>query len=437
MKTTTNQEEGVYIIKRVKVLPKTGSCNYLYTIKKDNLTIFYRYLADQTIEKIELAPSLFGAVFIEAGNNVNLIGNGSEGDPYIISATGQNNKTVTLRALPYIESYNGRNYYTQELISLATDESEPFTVNEDEIYIINNKYPSITSDVFSIKVDFYLLKKGKGNYGKGQTTTLESDYFLIKTLTSSQVTISQALAPEVYIIESDDFTSPELAVNASNQGYTITDEGDVYFIINTPQTTRPEGSIVYRFVGVAGVYGLGGITTVASDFLLVEDLLDIDPIIISRTSQIINDGANGTDPFITANDIPEVDLTNFVEKTGQTTQSIEGDIVVENNVEANSFLAPIETVTDDITLTISDSEVIIDASSQVVTVTLPEVLSVPIGKKYTAVAYGGTNKIVLKTSGSDQIRIIKTDTTVLIELSLGDIYRVVNTGIYWQVISKS
>ena len=111
-------------------------------------------------------------------------------------------------------------------------------------------------------------------------------------------------------------------------------------------------------------------------------------------------------------------------------------IDVNGNVKANSFLAPLVTIVEETTLTVSNSEVIIDAASQAVSAILPTVASVPVGKKYTVIAYDATNTITLATSSSQQIRQVKTDTTTSTTLAAGDIYTVINTGTYWQIISK-
>jgi hypothetical protein len=119
---------------------------------------------------------------------------------------------------------------------------------------------------------------------------------------------------------------------------------------------------------------------------------------------------------------------------GQITASEKVDVL--GNVKAKSFLAPLITITADTLLTISNSEVIIDSSVDKVTATLPTVASVPIGKKYTIIAYRLGEPITLATSSSQQIRQINTDAITSTTLSSGGIYTVVNTGDYWQIINK-
>tara|TARA_R110000823_G_scaffold214021_1_gene343908 strand:+ start:96390 stop:98705 length:2316 start_codon:yes stop_codon:yes gene_type:complete len=128
---------------------------------------------------------------------------------------------------------------------------------------------------------------------------------------------------------------------------------------------------------------------------------------------------------------------NSVQKTGETTQSIAGDIVVANNVIGQSFISPLVTIVENTLLTIANSDVIIDALSVPVTATLPAVESVPIGKKYTVIAYDVTNTITLASSNSEQIREQKSDTLTSIVLPVGQKYTVANTGTYWIILNKS
>ena len=107
-----------------------------------------------------------------------------------------------------------------------------------------------------------------------------------------------------------------------------------------------------------------------------------------------------------------------------------------SSVTATSFIAPLITIVENTNLTVSNSEVIIDAASQAVTAILPTVASVPVNKRYTVIAYDAANTITLATSSSQQIRQIKTDNATSLTLTAGDIYTVTNTGTYWQIISK-
>ena len=119
---------------------------------------------------------------------------------------------------------------------------------------------------------------------------------------------------------------------------------------------------------------------------------------------------------------------------GTTTPTAKLD--VDGNVKADSFLSEVITAISDILLTSSNSDLIVDSGFGSVAVTLPLLSTVYPGKKYTIIAYDATNTITLETSGSEQIRLVKTDTTTSTTLAAGDIYTVVNVGSYWQIINK-
>jgi hypothetical protein len=143
---------------------------------------------------------------------------------------------------------------------------------------------------------------------------------------------------------------------------------------------------------------------------------------------------------LASGDTNEIVIGSTAEGKGSNTVTLGNDSITDTylkgNVKANSFIAPLITIVEDTTLTVSNSEVIIDAASQAVSAILPTVASVPVGKKYTVIAYDAANTITLTTSSSQQIRQIKTDTTTSTTLAAGDIYTVINTGTYWQIISK-
>jgi hypothetical protein len=229
----------------------------------------------------------------------------------------QNNKVVELDAL------DGLNQQ-EPVISQAVNLSTNFTINGDEIFFINNQFSSRgTATTLSTYRNTYIFKKGKGNYGLNSGLELvEEDFLLIRSVLLSSVPLNGGLPPRVEYIESTDITDPSSTVNTSSDSYDILNNRDTYFVVQSFLKETPRPTIIYRFVGIVGSYGLGGTATVEADFLLVEDLSDInsfDPVILSNTSQLENDGANGSDPFITENDLPEstaattsLDPTNFI-----------------------------------------------------------------------------------------------------------------------------
>lgn len=79
-------KEGSHLIRRVIKLPNQGSGNYLYSIiGEDEFDFLYRWLPDNTWEEIPLTFGR-GRTYVEQGDNVILLGDGSEENPYIINA---------------------------------------------------------------------------------------------------------------------------------------------------------------------------------------------------------------------------------------------------------------------------------------------------------------------------------------------------------------
>jgi hypothetical protein len=182
-----------------------------------------------------------------------------------------------------------------------------------------------------------------------------------------------------------------------------------------------------------------------------QNLVSTEGIRFSRTL----DSARYQSIFTTSSSIAALNLMQFMvhnaagAATQVTAMTLTGEgnvgigtitptekLEVNGNVKANSFLSDVITAISDILLTSSNSDLIVDSSFGSVAVTLPLLSSVSAGKKYTIIAYDATNTITLETSGSEQIRQVKTDTTTSTILAAGDIYTVVNAGSYWQIISK-
>tara|TARA_R110000744_G_scaffold121116_2_gene225542 strand:+ start:12846 stop:16097 length:3252 start_codon:yes stop_codon:yes gene_type:complete len=143
---------------------------------------------------------------------------------------------------------------------------------------------------------------------------------------------------------------------------------------------------------------------------------------------------------LASGDTNEIVIGSTAQGNGSNTVTLGNDSITDTylkgSARANSFIAPLITIVENTSLTVSNSEVIIDAATQEVIATLPAVASVPVNKKYTVIAYDAANTITLGTSNSEQIRLVKTDVLTSINLTSGNIYTVANTGTYWQIINK-
>jgi hypothetical protein len=183
----------------------------------------------------------------------------------------QNNKIVELQALQGLNSVFSN-------IQDAVNNSTIFTVSSSEIYVISNTYTvQESAGSFAFRVEWWMLKSGKGTYGLNSgTTTTSSDFFFLRAQQRAQLLTTSNLPPKVeFITTITDIAFPSIAVNSSSSSYEIINNRDTYFVIRSRFIDPSQGSVTpsrtYRFIGDVGTYGQGGLTTVEGDFLLVED----------------------------------------------------------------------------------------------------------------------------------------------------------------------
>ena len=208
----------------------------------------------------------------------------------------QNNKVIEIDAL------DGLNQQ-EPVISQAVNLSTNFTINGDEIFFIHNQFSSRgTSTTLITYRNTYIFKKGKGNYGLNSgVTLLEEDFLLIKSILLSSIPIVNGLPPKVEYIIAIDITDPSSAVNTSSNNYEVLNNRDTYFVVQSVSERIPRPTIIYRFVGNVGNYGLGGTATVEADFLLVEDLSNPDNFNEISAIQVLIDTISG----VTATNVQE------------------------------------------------------------------------------------------------------------------------------------
>lgn len=191
------------------------------------------------------------------------------------------------------------------------------------------------------------FSKGKGKYGPGGTTLLPGDFelFYTQNLLIGDITDGNAYATFVDLgnLPDGDYLS---AANSAERDFI--DEGQTYFI-----TYNKDGKVyLLKFNGEPGYYG-GSYpdSFILENFLPASDS-DVQPE-ITRTDQLQNTGANGTDKYAT---IPEVVLLDPPTANGQVIKKgglkvllsgiealwakITGNVEVTGNV--SSGLAPTE-----------------------------------------------------------------------------------------------
>lgn len=187
-----------------------------------------------------------------------------------IEGIDQNNKVI--------EIYLGRISVDNEEITVAdaVNALPEFQIGEEENYAftltkeINSSATVNRPPELRIQTLRYLLKPGKGYYGtevSNPTTEVEINdfYFIDKEEISLQG--STSLAPVAYYITNTAGQAAAAAINAAGT-YAVIDGKDVYFQVSNDNGT---GRVVlYRFIGSAGTYGIGGTQVVSGNLLSSE-----------------------------------------------------------------------------------------------------------------------------------------------------------------------
>lgn len=101
-----NNLEGHYTIKILSKLPKRGNANWLYSLKKDNLSVFYIWTLKNEYEKISLSDSISSITSIQAGVNVTIAGSGIPTDPYVINAVPETAQQTPVTPVGNLTSTN-------------------------------------------------------------------------------------------------------------------------------------------------------------------------------------------------------------------------------------------------------------------------------------------------------------------------------------------
>ena len=199
---------------------------------------------------------------------LDLFYNGSE-----IPGIDQNNKVIE-KVLGQIA--------TEKTIADAVNETTEFEVTERDIPVFTctkkiyieptgNGSPS-QNPVLRLTRLKYLFKKGKGFYGvqvsNPTTEVFEGDFTEIYR-EEIEIASSTSQNPECYPIPNVAGNGAANAINLSGT-YAITDGKDTYFQVFNVNGNG--GSIVYRFIGGAGTYGVGATQVIASNLLTLEEL---------------------------------------------------------------------------------------------------------------------------------------------------------------------
>lgn len=214
--------------------------------------------------------------------------------------------------------------FSETEIANRINQLPSFTVSE---YVIPIFVGLKTTGETKGKVTALLNNKGKGSYGVGGVNLTGSDVVIVSL---SKLTLDEiVVAPSTQSIDLGNIGT-NLIQDAFNNynfnGVEIQEQTEGYVIVDAIQSGQP---VSYLFSGGGGFYGSGQLgveVAYQDDFKIsttVPEPIDalptggytgtaqdiVDSIVsstnpITKTSDITNDGEDGINPFITANDLP-------------------------------------------------------------------------------------------------------------------------------------
>lgn len=176
----------------------------------------------------------------------------------------------------------------------ATLRGDIVHVPDEILFITANRLIENSDNTYRIMEELYVWGGALGDITTG--STLSDFQFLTAYPIIDTTTPTVSASPNVVALANADINAPEDAVNASDDSYVIDGSADFVFIIYDANADSSDYKI-YKFVGANSTYGSGGTTAVPSDF---NEITQLSPggRPIRKTSQLKNDGEDGTSRFI-------------------------------------------------------------------------------------------------------------------------------------------
>lgn len=177
----------------------------------------------------------------------------------------------------------------------------------DIVVIKGIVYDSTGSFIATYLVNNY----GKGNYGTGGITLVDTDLIRIeKEFITQFPDTSTDVNAVVYDLGEIGATTVSDAVNLLDPSVVIA-LGENWYFEYTNGGTR----YLYGFDGAVGTYGLNDTLTTDADFFLVYD--GTIPTSITKTSDLVNDGSDATSTYVETDELATVAFTgNYSDLTG-------------------------------------------------------------------------------------------------------------------------
>jgi hypothetical protein len=232
----------------------------------------------------------------------------------------QNNISVTISAGYFIKPALGSFSMIDKIVQKLNGQSFTITEIQTPVCVVAFEQQGLV-----VKRKYkYIFKPGKGKYGIGGTsiTTADLEYWVSETFTD----IDANEDPNTIVVDLGDLPTGDYLNAANGAERDFNDVEKRYFV----SYTKDGVGYLVMFVGDYGYYG----GTYPDDFTAEDFVPTYDttmPPNIVYTSQLINDGANGADPFATVSALASVE-ENAVKKNGSALQTIIGDIIIKGKL---------------------------------------------------------------------------------------------------------
>ncbi len=201
-------------------------------------------------------------------------------------------------------------------------------------------------------------------------------------------------------------------INSLNNGVSVSlDEIDG----NIVQTNSSISSVSNSLISVSN-----NLSNVSSNLIGVSSTLNSSLSSISNVSNSLSSTISNLNRISSNLSLVSSNLLNVSSNLSNVSSSL-------------SVFTSVITITSNLTLNASHRDVIVDASTSPVIVTLPDLSSVIAGKEYRIHGYNATNSITINTTSSQQIRMVSTDTATSDNIIAGDVIYYINTGSYWKI----
>lgn len=209
----------------------------------------------------------------------------------------QNNIAVTISAGYFIKPALGSFSMIDKIVQKLNGQSFTITEIQTPVCVVAFEQQGLV-----VKRKYkYIFKPGKGKYGIGGTpiTAADLEYWVSETFTD----VDAREDPNTIVVDLGDLPTGDYLTAANGAERDFNDLEKRYFV----SYTKDGVGYLVMFVGVYGYYG----GTYPDDFTAEDFVPTYDttmPPNIVYTSQLINDGANGLDPFATVAEVNGMDI---------------------------------------------------------------------------------------------------------------------------------